>query len=176
MYEEIGVLSAATLAYERLPADGIQRAFAEIAKHIPDILVKEQIFPAPSPDIEMNPAFRPMMRVISESLNGLFSGEQGRKMLIVLGALRKEHHILGEQVTEDGRIEYGIDCFGPYRCVYLKRRPFRRRKPPVVTRASFAEVCLYAPDPKEVYRVTYQLLNAATQYLSVKKGQNSTKR
>lgn len=176
MYEEIGVLSAVTLAYERLPADGIERAFAEIANHIPDILAREQVFPTTSSEIEASPAFRPMMRVISERLNNLFSGEQGRKMLIVLGALPKEHRVLGEQVTADGRIEYGIDCLGPYRCVYLKQRPFRRKKPPVVTRASFAEVCLHAPDPKEVYRVTYQLLNAAAQYLSAKKGQDPAKR
>lgn len=176
MYEEIGVLSAATLAYERLPVDGVNRAFAEIAKHIPHILEGGQIFPVTPSEIETNPAFRPMMRVVSERLNNLFSGEQGRKMLIVLGALPKEHRVLGEQVTEDSRIEYGIDCLGPYRCIYLKQRPFRRKKTPEVTRASFAEVCLHAPDPKEVYRVTYHLLNAAAQYLSAKKGPSLVKR
>ena len=169
MYEEIGVLSAVTLAYERLPADGIERALAEIAKHIPGFLWREQMFPAPSLEVESSPDFLPMTRVISEHLSSLFSGEQGRRLLIVLGALPQEHRVLGEQTTADGRIEYGIDCLGPYRCVYLKLRPFRRKKPPVVTRASFAEVCLHAPDPKEVYRVTYQLLNAAAQYLSATK-------
>lgn len=170
MYDELGVLSAVALAYQRLPTDGVSRALEEIAKHVPGVASERQpIFPQAPTEIAANPAFRPMMRVVSKELEQLFSGERGRAALVVLRALGKEHRVFGERTYEHGRVEYGIDCFGPYQCIYPKQSPFQRKKPPVVTRVSFAELCFYAEDPKEIYRVTYQFLNTAASYVIGKK-------
>lgn len=166
MYDEIGIRSAVARAYQQLQKSGLDRAHEDISRHVPGISLEQQaIFPDTPLEIATSPNFTPMMRLVSQELQALFSGEVGRQTLLVLRAVAKTHRILGQSMHVDGRIEYGVDCFGPYRCLYPKRLPFRRKRAPAVTRVSFGELCFHAGDPKEVYRTTYQLLHVAAEYL-----------
>ena len=166
MYYEIGTQSAVALAYQRLPTNGILCAQEEIAKQVPGMALAQQaIFPETPEEIFTSPNFAPMMRVVSQELNRFFSGEAGRQALVVLLAVGKERCVVKESTSVDGHIEYGVDCFGPYQRLHLRHLPFRRKKPPVVTRISFGELCFRTEDPREVYRATYQLLDMAAHYL-----------
>ena len=85
MYDELGVLSAVALAYQRLPADGVSRALREIAKHVPGVVSERQsIFPQAPAEIVASLAFRPMMKVVSRELDQLFFFYCGRAALVVL--------------------------------------------------------------------------------------------
>jgi len=170
IHPESGVREAVMQAFHQLPRVGVVQALQVIAEHVPAITSgSNQLFPGAPVRIVSSPLFMPMMRVVSERLNQFFSGEVGRNALVVLLAIGKKNLVVGQETTADGQNEFGIDCHGPYRRFFPKVVRFRPKKKPVLSRASFEELCFFADDPKEVYRSVFQLLAIATNYLLGKK-------
>ncbi len=169
-FEAAEVMALAMRAYQQLPEDGVARALQEILKQNSGSVTEGQVIFPETPGRTIDDwTLKPMARVVSRSLNQIFSGQSGCQALAVLSVVQ-ESVILGERQSEEGRSQYGVDCHGPFRCLYPKHIPFRRRRPPALTRASFAEVCFYAEDPKEVYRTIFRLLHAAAVHVVGKHG------
>lgn len=142
--------------------NGIARAYGELCGRpsLETPIQNPASIPAP-PSILNDPAFTPRCRFIANELRRLFSGEQGVKAAAVLSTLKGPSFVVCQREEVDGRVQFGCDGCGPYRVFTPKRKPFRRRPKPMLTRVSIEELCLRSEDPNRVYQILYLLINMA---------------
>lgn len=101
----------------------------------------------------------PMQRLVAEHVRGFFSGESGRRAVVVL-SYAPMTLFLGEIRNRRGAIRYSIGPDGLLKVFFPKRQIFRKTPKTVLSRVSIEELCC-SIDPKEVYRAVYKLLHLA---------------
>ncbi len=136
-------------------------AYTKVLDRFPEVASLPGLTLVAAPESVMSHGFTPRMRLISHQLRQLFSGEDGRRLTVVLGFLKEHHFVVEQREEKAGLVQYGIDSHGPYRLVLPKKRPFQRRSPPVTTRISFEEICFFTENPNKVYLTVYQLMSTA---------------